>query len=162
MTTEQPRSANVSGIVSGVMVMLLGAVLLLGQLDVVNWRNAWRFWPIVLIGLGIAKLVARQGNGLREGVFQIFLGTWLLLNLTGVLRWRDSWPFVIVAVGVSIVWGALFGNPRPDLRHCKPHHFDRRFDRVHRRFDRMNRRSGDSRRGPDAMGAPEASDAKRD
>jgi hypothetical protein len=41
----------------------LGVLFLLHQLGVLHLDNLWRFWPLVLIAIGIRVLVRRSGRG---------------------------------------------------------------------------------------------------
>jgi hypothetical protein len=51
--------------VLGLTVMLLGVVLLLGELDLIGLRvEWWRWWPVLMIGIGVSHLVT--GRGLRS------------------------------------------------------------------------------------------------
>ena len=50
--------------VLGLTIMLLGIVLLLGELDLIGLRvEWWRWWPVLLIGIGVSHLAT--GRNLR-------------------------------------------------------------------------------------------------
>ena len=41
----------------------LGVLFLLDEIGVLHFHSLWRFWPLVLIGLGIRVLIRRTGRG---------------------------------------------------------------------------------------------------
>jgi hypothetical protein len=45
---------------SGLFLILLGGIFLLATLDVICWENIWRYWPAVLILLGISIIFRRH------------------------------------------------------------------------------------------------------
>jgi hypothetical protein len=48
----------------GAFVLIgLGVLFLLNEMDVVNFDRIWRFWPLVLIAIGIRVLMRRRGMG---------------------------------------------------------------------------------------------------
>jgi hypothetical protein len=103
----RPR-VNTEGVVIGVVIMLLGTTIMLDRAGVIHLYGQVVFWPFVLITIGLIKLLRRRDDGRREGGWWVFLGTWLLLNDIGLLQFRTSWPLILVAVGCSIVWTAVF------------------------------------------------------
>jgi hypothetical protein len=96
-----------AGIVVGLMIVGLGVVLLLDQTGMFGWRGGWNLWPLLVIGLGLARFIQPRPDGSREGGWLIFIGVWLLLNEMNVLRYRESWPLFLVAAGVHTMWKAV-------------------------------------------------------
>ena len=48
----------------GAFVLIgLGVLFLLNEMDVLNFDRLWRFWPLVLIAVGIRVLMRRRGMG---------------------------------------------------------------------------------------------------
>ena len=45
---------------SGLFLILLGVIFLLANLNVICWSSVWRFWPVVLILLGISIISRRH------------------------------------------------------------------------------------------------------
>ncbi len=61
---EPVESAGHSQIPIGAFVLIgLGILFLLNEMDVVNFDRLWRFWPLVLIAIGIRVLMRRRGMG---------------------------------------------------------------------------------------------------
>jgi predicted membrane protein len=90
----------------GVFLVLIGVALTLDQLGVVPAHHLMRFWPAVLIVLGLASLQRGRRRGAIGGVVLIIVGTWLLLNTLGLVRldlWEFLWPLILVVLGVRIM-----------------------------------------------------------
>ena len=90
----------------GVVVILFGLTIFLDQMDLVEVRGLWHYWPLVLIVFGINKMIGYPtARHYASGLWMVFMGVWLfavLQNMFG-LTFRNSWPLVIVASGVSII-----------------------------------------------------------
>jgi len=59
----------------------------------------------------------RRG-GVFWGTILIVVGVLFLLNSTGVLRvnvWSLFWSLLLIAAGLSLLWGVLFGRPIPPV-----------------------------------------------
>jgi predicted membrane protein len=91
----------------GIFVMLLGALLLLDNLNLLEARQALHLWPIALIAVGV--LVFRQAldtGGHVNGVALVLVGTLLLLENLGLVEisfWNLFWPLVLILVGTNLV-----------------------------------------------------------
>jgi TM2 domain-containing membrane protein YozV len=64
---EQPTDAECcppSRVPVGAFILIgLGVLFLLDELGVMHMHNLWRFWPLVLIAIGIRILMRRSGRG---------------------------------------------------------------------------------------------------
>lgn len=98
-------------LVTGLLLVALGGLFLAHNLDVLDARPYLRYWPAGLIAIGVASLVQACGaSGRIAGVIWIAVGSWLLLedfDLVHMSPW-DLWPLLLVLVGGSLVWRALF------------------------------------------------------
>lgn len=95
-----------SRLILGIIVMALGTLWTLDNLDLISSGPILRWWPVLLIGLGLAKLfgISAHKNQAAGAVF-ILAGSWLLAGGLGV-GWVDLsllWPMVLVVIGVSLV-----------------------------------------------------------
>ena len=70
----------------GVVLLFLGIVFLLQSLDVLPWAlwgTLWRFWPVLIIGIGVGVLLRR---------FNLWLVSALILALLfaslGIAIWQ--------------------------------------------------------------------------
>ena len=62
--SEPGESCTRSQIPIGAFVLIgLGVLFLLNEMEVLNFDRLWRFWPIVLIAIGIRVLMRRRGMG---------------------------------------------------------------------------------------------------
>ena len=47
----------------GAALILIGVVFLLSNFGIVPLRDLYRFWPLILIGIGARMLMRRRGAG---------------------------------------------------------------------------------------------------
>jgi predicted membrane protein len=103
-----------SQVVMGVLVIAVGLLFLLDNLDIIEVRQALAFWPLVFIFAGVAKLLDTSSpNGYLVGLAGIGIGTAMILNRLGIIdfSWRAAWPLVLIAVGAMVVYRAMTGSP---------------------------------------------------
>jgi len=120
MTSSSPHireSLFSPRLILGLGVALFGVILMLDRLDVVDAGSLLRFWPLILIAVGLQQFLnPREHVGGRRvpvsGIIWIAIGGFLLLNSFGLLRvsiWQLFWPAVLIAFGVRLMM-------RPGLR----------------------------------------------
>ncbi len=87
----------------GLVLTAVGLAFLLDNLGLVDSWTILRFWPVILLAVGIRNLAdARDRGSAVSGTLLAAAGALLLLNslnLIDVDLW-DLWPLVLVAVGV--------------------------------------------------------------
>ncbi|MGE0455089.1 MAG: DUF5668 domain-containing protein [Vicinamibacteria bacterium] len=115
MTTE--RSGFLTPrLVFGGFLMALGVLFTLGNLGLVEARPYLKYWPVMLIAVGLTHLAGGSRRSIFGGAVWILIGGWLLadnLDLVSVSFWR-LWPgIVILLIGGSLVAGGLRPRPRP-------------------------------------------------
>ena len=100
-------------IIFGLFIAWVGTIFILEQMGIVDLGDVWRFWPVILIVLGVAKFFRPVARGYAGGVFLIGFGVLFLLDSLDVfhLQWRYAWPAFLVFGGLSLVirgirWGA--------------------------------------------------------
>ncbi|MBT3996196.1 MAG: hypothetical protein HOF01_10405 [Chloroflexi bacterium] len=97
---------RIGGIVFGLIVVLIGASLLLDNLDISGDYPARDYWPVILIALGFFGWI---GKGLRPELGSMVLmalgGILLTQNLVDDKSFGDLWPALAIAVGISIIFG---------------------------------------------------------
>jgi predicted membrane protein len=99
-----------SQVVLGLLVVGMGVLFLLDNLDILNFRHAIGFWPLVFIVAGCAALF---GNGPRSGNYLggvlIAVGVLMILGRLGFfyVSWGTLWPLVMIALGGLVLYRSL-------------------------------------------------------
>jgi hypothetical protein len=104
-----------SGLIPALVVIGVGVLFLLNNLNVFYLHDVWRFWPVILIAAGLAKLVDSPFEGGRNnGIVLIVVGGVFLVNTLGFihLSWADFWPLALIGAGLLMLWQRLY-TPSP-------------------------------------------------
>jgi predicted membrane protein len=108
------RRSGRGALVAGIAVISIGVILLLNQFGVFPVDVALRFWPVVLVVVGLVKALTGKDRGERVfGGILILGGTILQLNSMGIthITWNQAWPMFIIIVGVMLIIHALTEKP---------------------------------------------------
>ena len=120
---------RISGIVFGLLVVVIGAALLFDNFDVSGDYPFSDYWPVILIAVGFLGWV---GKGLRPELGNMVLmalgGILLTQNLVDDKSFGDLWPALAIAVGIAII----FGSGRNKRRKKK---FEMKFKKHGKRSD---------------------------
>ena len=115
------RHRRVTAAVFGVILIVLGTIFILDNLGYVDAFRIWDYWPVILIGFGLASLIAPKDAGdSAGGAVMTAVGTFFLLRKLDVIDWRirDVWPAFLVLAGVALIARALTERPpRQDDAH---------------------------------------------
>lgn len=104
----------------GAGLAIFGVVLLLGRLDIFDAGEVLRFWPVILIAIGLQQFFNPRvaATGVRgypvNGIIWLAVGGVLLLNNLGILHaslWDLFWPVVLIAIGFRLMRRAGGGGP---------------------------------------------------
>jgi hypothetical protein len=105
---------NIPGVVPALIVIGIGLLFLLNNLNIFFIHDIWRYWPGILIAVGLVKMVdsphsnGRLTGGILVGVGGLFLADNLgFLNLT----WGSFWPLVLIGAGLLMLWSRLAPLP---------------------------------------------------
>jgi hypothetical protein len=103
--SSAPRIRLTSQLFAGLLIAALGVLFTLDNLQILRARDVLRYWPAILIVIGVSQLAqARTIGTMIGGSIWIVFGAVLLgerLHLiTAGLRF---WPLLLVAVGAWIV-----------------------------------------------------------
>ena len=112
MKNDSPRSLP-SQIILGALVLALGLVFLLDNLDIFDFHRALSFWPVAFIALGVAKLLDTDSpNRVVNGCVFIAIGIMLMLNRLGYMYfgWRTIWPLILIVLGGAVIYRAVVGR----------------------------------------------------
>ncbi|MFS2215785.1 LiaI-LiaF-like domain-containing protein [Massilia cellulosiltytica] len=102
-----------SQVVLGLIVVGMGVLFLLDNLDILNFRHAIGFWPLAFIVAGCAALF---GNGTRSGRsgnymggVLIAIGLLMIVSRMGYfyISWGTLWPLVMIALGGLVLYRSL-------------------------------------------------------
>ncbi len=103
-TNEQSLSSQ---LVIGLIIIAIGSLLLLDQMNIMDFGDVFQFFPSLFIALGVWQIYS---NGFRHWVgpaIMIGIASVIQLSVLDVLDdgfvWR-LWPLVLIAVGVSILF----------------------------------------------------------
>ena len=111
---EENHSYNTGGrVVAGLVLILFGALFLAHNLDIIYIEHVGRYWPAVLVVIGLVKLFSGGGNSRHgDGLGWIFLGAWLFISLNGLwgFDFHNSWPILIIGWGISMLWRGLYSQ----------------------------------------------------
>jgi len=111
-----------SRLILGIIVIALGTLWTLDNLDLIRSGPILRWWPTLLIGLGIAKLfgISASRNAAAGTIF-VLVGAWLLAGGLGFgfLDFSLLWPMVLVVIGINLVLRSYrsqsIGGPTDDI-----------------------------------------------
>jgi predicted membrane protein len=100
----------------GVVILILGVILLLDRLGVVDARDVFRFWPILVVAAGTVLLVEATSLTVRTiGGTLLVMGLILQANNLGYLHIRGDvfWPLALIGAGIVMLGRALDNRNEP-------------------------------------------------
>lgn len=113
MKTEM-HSRNMSRqVILGVIVIGMGLLFLLDNLNIWDFHRAVQFWPMVFIIVGAIKLFdTNSSDGYFLGGLLILVGVLMMLGRLGYIyfSWRAVWPIMLIALGGSVLYKAITGR----------------------------------------------------
>jgi len=111
--TEDEKFELPPQVILGFLILIAGVVFLLDNLGIMEEQSYLRYWPVILVAIGIPKVMSsRDAAGLFTGFLLTGLGTVLLLDNLGFIPFSlwDFWPLILVVVGGSLILRAFFGG----------------------------------------------------
>ncbi len=113
MKTEL-QSKNMSRqVILGVLVIGMGLLFLLDNMNIWDFHRAIQFWPMVFILLGVIKLFdTNSSDGYVLGAILILIGVLMIMGRLGLIyfSWRTLWPLMLIALGGSVLYKAITGR----------------------------------------------------
>jgi hypothetical protein len=112
------RRGPQGGIITGISIVVIGAVLLLAQIGVLHFEALWRFWPVIFIVIGLSKLVEATAPSQRMfGAMMMFIGALLLAHYLGHFRYGidQLWPLFVIGGGLSLIFQSYWPGTRGDF-----------------------------------------------
>ena len=91
----------------GLIIVFVGVIFTLDNLEIVDAREYLRYWPALLLLIGLAKVFFHRSSGeLFWGSILSVVGGVMLLNRLHVFSvdlW-DYWPLILVIIGGTMIW----------------------------------------------------------
>ena len=115
---SEPRVRITGQLILGVAIAAAGVLFTLDNLHILRAGDYLRFWPLVLIAIGLVHLSqADTSAGMLGGGIWILAGGLLLANRMGLVHanvW-NLWPLLLVLVGARIALQTIStaAPPRP-------------------------------------------------
>ncbi|MCI0707889.1 MAG: cell wall-active antibiotics response protein [Ignavibacteriae bacterium] len=105
----KPKFGFSPQLVMGLIIVIIGTLFMLGNFEILEAREYLRYWPVLLIALGISKLVYSEHGGKLFGFLLTVGGALLLLDRLYVIdfRWSHFWPLILIGFGGSMLWNAM-------------------------------------------------------
>jgi predicted membrane protein len=113
---EEARSRAIGVALIGVLIIAAGAVLLGGNLGLIDAHYVFHnIGPIVVFLIGAALLARRRHDQVLLGLVLMFVGAWGFATQQQWIKinfWAVIGPMLLVLAGGSVVWRA-FNRPAP-------------------------------------------------
>ncbi len=112
---ERPNGGRMA---AGLIVVFVGLAMLADRNGFAHVHLSSRYWPLILILLGGARLSEPpRRNGRRSGAWLLGVGVWGLLSEFHLLgfTYATSWPLLIIGAGLGIAWHAFSRAERDRL-----------------------------------------------
>lgn len=93
-------------VVLGLAVMLAGLVLALDSLGFVEGGQIFRFWPLILVALGVVKWMSPVHQKMSALIW-VVAGVAFLLHTLNRMSFGGVWALLLFFVGANIAWKAL-------------------------------------------------------
>jgi predicted membrane protein len=93
-------------LVLGALIIAVGVIFTLDNLDILYARDYLRYWPALLIVYGAVKTFQPDTQAGRFwGVVLMFVGAALLVDKLDIFYFRlwDFWPLLLVALGAMMI-----------------------------------------------------------
>jgi len=111
MEIPSHRWLNGRWIVGGALI-LLGILILLMNIGMMERFPIWKFWPVILMVIGINKFFEPYKRA--EGFWLFGLGVWLQWSVLRLYDYGfgDTWPVVVILFGIYQIWEAFERDAR--------------------------------------------------
>lgn len=103
---RKSRHTRAGAMTTGVVIIALGILFLFNNLGIMDARQVFRMWPVLLIIAGVLKIIqSRSSSSWMIGAILIFLGTVMTLGRLGIIyfNWLLWWPVVLIIVGIALL-----------------------------------------------------------
>ena len=104
---DRHRHHRGHGIIPGLVLIAWGGLLLLREQGLLDPKlRAFDFWPLVIVGLGLATVLRRRGLGsVLLGLAVMLLGAGMLAQRLGyAVGVTHFWPVLLIVAGIGVIW----------------------------------------------------------
>jgi len=103
--SSAPRIRLTSQLFAGLLIAALGVLFTLDNLNILRARDVLRYWPAILIVIGVSQLAQARTIGTMIGgsIWVVFGAVLLGERLHLITAGLRFWPLLLVAVGAWIV-----------------------------------------------------------
>lgn len=100
------RAGERGGMITGGILVLVGIAFLLDHLGIISIGNPFRFWPMLIVLVGLLNFISRHR---AWGTLLMFAGVLLQLHELGKINfgWAQLWPTALIALGIFVMWSTL-------------------------------------------------------
>ncbi len=98
-----------SQFVFGILIIAVGIIFMLDNLQIIDAGTVLYFWPTLLIVFGVSKAAqSTNRSGQIFGWIFIAVGALMLLDRMDIINFRiwDWWPVILIIVGVNFLRGS--------------------------------------------------------
>ena len=113
-TITTPTQIPVRRLVFGIVIFAIGVLAFVDAIDLWEPRELWRYWPLILIVIGVTNeadtLRTRRGDG-GGGYILVAVGVWMLAATQEFLGldYFTAFPLGIAVAGLGVILHALVG-----------------------------------------------------
>lgn len=116
---SRPRRRSGGQALAGLLLLSVGALLFAQNLELVNLRQYWRYWPVLPLAIGLLKLLLGATRG--DKAFGVVLTAFGGGQLARVLGYWSPGPADLVAIsliamGVYFVVRGVLGQAEVDVK----------------------------------------------
>ena len=108
METNKPSLFSPQFIL-GIMIIAIGVVFMLDNLDIIYAGNIMRYWPVILVVYGVSKALQSGNNsGQLFGWIIAAVGSLMLLDRMDMISFRiwNLWPVILIIIGLNFLRGS--------------------------------------------------------
>jgi hypothetical protein len=97
-----------SRLVIGGALILIGALLAIGEAGYLQFLDLNRTWPLFVIALAFVRLYATMNAPRQRGWALLLLGDWLFANtMTDWAYAAVTWPILLTGIGALMIFRAI-------------------------------------------------------
>jgi hypothetical protein len=113
---ETESRIPINKLVIGLCLLAVGIGAFLGAIGALEVRGIGRFWPVILIAIGLSGQIEAIRRRKNDGSYMILaIGCWMLVGTFRLfgLHIGNAMPVGIVVVGCALVLHAIIDRPSP-------------------------------------------------